>query len=109
MGGLPDLTIRQFLMRRSSQYARRTMAFLIGSGALLTIGASIFVVRFACAVVALVVAVAAFSSLFHIPCPKCHQSLGIMGFKVANSGLGRRKTATAHCPHCNVSVDEPMP
>jgi hypothetical protein len=103
------MTIREFLMRRSSQYTSRTMAFLLVSGALVSIGASAFVVRFVCAVMIVVVTVAAFWSLFQIPCPKCHKSLGLVGFKVANSGTGGRNTVPAHCPHCNVSFDEPMP
>jgi hypothetical protein len=103
------MTIREFLMRRCSQYSTRTMAFLLGAGALVTMGTNGFVVRFACAVVIIAVAIAAFWSLFHIPCPKCHKPLGIVGFKAANSGLRRANTTPAHCPHCNVSFDEPMP
>jgi len=79
------------------------------SGALVSIGTRSFVVRFGCAVVIVVVAVAAFWSLFQIPCPKCRNPLGIVGFKVANSGMGSRNTVPAHCPHCNVSFHEPMP
>jgi hypothetical protein len=101
------MTIRQFLMRLGSQYVRRTGAFLIAAGALVTIFTRGFVLRIACAVVILAVTLAAFLSLFKIPCPRCNKTLGLVGFKVANSGAaGRRRPA--HCPHCNVSFDEPM-
>jgi hypothetical protein len=103
------MTIRESLMRRSSLYARRTTAFLLVSAALVTMGTRTFVVRFVCAVVIVAVAVAAFWSLFQIPCPKCNKPLGVVGFKVANSGMGRRNAVPAHCPHCNVSFDEPIP
>lgn len=108
---LIELTIREFLMRRNGQYSRETVAFLLASGTLLTIGTRSVVVKFVCAVVIVVVTVAAFGSLFQIPCPKCRKSLGFVGFKVANSGMGSNNTVPvpAHCPHCNVSFDEPMP
>lgn len=102
------MTIRQFLMRLASQYRVRTAAFLLASGALVSIAFRSFTLRFACAVLMAVVTLAAFWSLFQIPCPRCRKSLGLVGFKVANSGWGKRG-APAHCPNCNVSVDEPMP
>jgi hypothetical protein len=101
------MTIREFLMRRSRQYVRRTTYFLIVSGVLVGIATREFVVRFACAVVIAVVPVAAFWSLFHIPCPKCGKPLGMAGFKAAHSGMGS-STVPAHCAHCNVSFDEPI-
>jgi hypothetical protein len=94
-------------MRQGYRNVRRTMVFLIVSGALVIITTRGFVLRFACAVVIAVVPVAAFWSLFHIPCPKCGKALGLVGFKAANSGAGRRNVA--HCAHCGVSFDEPMP
>jgi hypothetical protein len=102
------MTIRQFLVRLSSQYVRRTGAFLIASGALVTIFTRGFVLRFACAVVILAVTLAAFWSLFKILCPICRKPLGLIGFKVANSGAASRRRP-AHCPHCNVSLDNEMP
>jgi hypothetical protein len=53
------MTIRQFLMRLGSQYVRRTGAFLVAAGALVTIFTRGFVLRFACAVVILAVTLAA--------------------------------------------------
>lgn len=101
------MSIRQFLIRLSSQYLGRTAAFLVACGALVTIVTRSFVLRFACAVVIAVVALAAFWSLFQIPCPRCRKSLGLAGFRAANSNA--RRSSPAHCPHCNVSFDEPMP
>jgi len=101
------MTIRGLLRRRSRQYSNRAVAFLLVSGALVCIATRSFVVRFVCAVVILIVVVAAFLSLLQIPCSKCGKSLGVLGFKVANSPLGRRDTVPAFCPHCNVSFDEP--
>ena len=83
------------------------MAFLVVSGALVSIATRGFVVRFACAVVIAAVPVAALWSLFHVPCPKCGKPLDVAGFKAANSGLGSR-AVPARCVHCNVSFDEPM-
>jgi hypothetical protein len=82
------------------------VAFLLVSGALVSMATRIFVVRFACAVVIVVVTLAAFLSLFQIPCPKCGKALGMAGFKAAHSGM---RPVPAHCPHCNVGFDEPMP
>jgi hypothetical protein len=101
------VTIRQFLIRRGSQYLSRTAAFLLASGALVSITFRSFALRFACAVVMAVVVLAAVWSLFQIPCPRCRKSLGLVGFKVANSS-GRGRTIPVQCPHCGVSVDEPM-
>jgi hypothetical protein len=64
-----------------------------------------FVLRFAGAVVIEAVVLAAFVSLFYMPCPNCRKSLGKVGFKVANSGP-RSWTEPAQCPHCAVSFDE---
>ena len=101
------MTIRHFLMRLSSQYLHRTAGFLVASGALVTILTRTFAFRFAAGVVMAVVTVAAFYSLFQIPCPRCRKSLGLLGFKVANSAVASR--SPAHCPHCNVSFDSEMP
>jgi hypothetical protein len=40
-----------------------------------------------------------------IPCPVCSKPLGKVALPVTN---GRQGT-TRHCPHCNVSLDAPMP
>jgi hypothetical protein len=40
-----------------------------------------------------------------IPCPVCSKPLG----KVALSLTNGRPGTTRHCPHCNVSLDAPMP
>jgi hypothetical protein len=101
------MTIREYLMQRSRLYVRRTRIFLLVAGALVCIATRGFAVRFACAVVIVVVAIAAFWSLFNVPCPKCRKPLGMVGFKVANSGMGSR-TVPAQCVHCKVSFDEPL-
>jgi hypothetical protein len=101
------LTIRHFLIRRSRQYRFRAGVFLMGSGIILSMATRSFVLRFACAVIVAVVVLAAFVSLSQIPCPKCRKSLGMVGFKVANSGPGSW-SRPAHCPHCGVSFDETM-
>lgn len=103
-----SLTIRQFLMRRSEQYSSRVVIFVLASGTLVTFAFRNFALRFACAVVIAVVVTAAFWSLFQIPCPKCRNPLGMIGFKTANSGLASRQKP-ARCPHCEVNFDEPMP
>jgi hypothetical protein len=105
--GSQGMTMRASVMRRSSQHASRTTIFLLVAGALVTLSIRSFVIRFACGVVIAVVAVAAFWTMFQIPCLKCRKPLGIVGFKVANSGIGSR-AVPAHCPHCNVSFDEPI-
>jgi hypothetical protein len=102
------MTIRQFLIRLGSRYLGRTAAFLLASGALVAITFRSFVLRFVCGVVMSVVTLAAIWSLFQIPCPRCRKSLGLVGFKVANSS-GRSANSPAHCPQCAVSLDEPMP
>jgi hypothetical protein len=99
------LTIRQYLERRSGRYARGTCVFLLLAGALVTSAPRIFAIRFAIAVLIGAVVVAAFWSLFHIPCPKCSTSMGSTGFLTA---IGRR-VAPAQCPHCSVNLDVEVP
>jgi cell division protein FtsW (lipid II flippase) len=37
------------------------------------------------------------------PCPQCQKPLGSIAARAANGWA-----TTAHCPHCRVSLDEPM-
>jgi hypothetical protein len=37
------------------------------------------------------------------PCPQCQKPLGSIAARAANGWA-----KTAHCPHCRVSLDEPM-
>ena len=83
-----------------------TIAFLVVTGALVSSGPRVFVIRFVFAVVIAAVVVAAIWSLFEIPCPNCRKSMGHVGFWVAN---GRMANTAPHCPHCDVSVDEAVP
>jgi hypothetical protein len=99
------VTIRQYLMRRCSQTVTATIVFLLVAGYLVSVGPALFEIRFALSVVSAAVVLAAFWSLFKLPCPRCGHSLGRVGFWVANGGT---PTATAHCPHCAVSVDAPL-
>jgi hypothetical protein len=41
--------------------------------------------------------------LNRMPCPQCQRSLGLIGARAANGWA-----KTAHCPHCRISLDEPM-
>jgi hypothetical protein len=41
--------------------------------------------------------------LYRTPCPQCERPLGSIGARAANGWA-----KTAHCPHCRVSLDEPM-
>ena len=41
--------------------------------------------------------------LYRTPCPQCQRRLGSIGARAANGWL-----KNAHCPHCRVSLDEPM-
>ena len=53
---------------------------------------------------ALFVLVAAFAAYIGwIRCPVCGKRLGKVAMKVAKG------SSTAHCPHCHVSFDDPMP
>ena len=97
------MTIRQYLMRRCNRAVSGTIAFLIVAGALVSSGPRMFVIRFGFAVVIAAVVVAAIWSLFEIPCPICHKSMGRVGFWVAT---GRMKKTAPRCPHCGVGVDE---
>ena len=100
------MTIRQYLVRRCSRTVAGTIAFLVVAGAMVSSGTRVFVIRFAIAVVMLAVVLAAFWSLFEIPCPNCIKRMGRVGFLVANGGLVK---TSPRCPHCGISVDEQMP
>ena len=53
---------------------------------------------------ALFVGLVAIIVLLHrTPCPQCQAPLGAVGARAANGWA-----KTAHCPHCRVSLDEPM-
>lgn len=41
--------------------------------------------------------------LHRAPCPQCRLPLGSVGARAANGWA-----KAAHCPHCRVSLDEPM-
>jgi hypothetical protein len=41
--------------------------------------------------------------LYRAPCPQCQRPLGSIGARAANGWA-----KNAHCPHCRVSLDEPM-
>jgi hypothetical protein len=47
--------------------------------------------------------VAVIALLYWTPCPQCQRPLGSIGARAANGWL-----KTAHCPHCRVSLDEPV-
>jgi hypothetical protein len=42
--------------------------------------------------------------LYYTPCPQCQLPLGAIAARAANGWA-----KTAHCPHCRVSFDEPLP
>ena len=100
------MTTRQYLVRRANATVGGIVAFLLVAGALLTSSSKGFVMRFVIAVVVGAVVLAAFWSLFEIPCPGCRNSLGSIGFRVAN---GQLRDTSPKCPHCGVSLDEKMP
>src|SRR5580704_5784414 len=100
------MTIRQYLERRCNRTMAGTVAFLILVGIGFNAVPRIFILRFVLAVLLAAVVIAAFWSLFEIPCPSCRRSLGTLGFWAAN-GLNRQ--FSPHCPHCDTSIDTPMP
>ena len=96
------MTTRQYLIRRANATLGWTVIFLLAAGALLTSIHLEFVLSFVLATVVAVVALAAFWSLFEIPCPSCRKSLGSIGFRVAN---GRMQDSSPKCPHCGASLE----
>jgi hypothetical protein len=100
------MTLRDYLQRRCRRTVTGTVVFLIVLG--LSFGAVpwIFILRFILAVLAGAVVLAAFLSQFQIPCPNCKRSLGRIGFMV---GTGGYSGSSPHCPHCDISVDAPLP
>jgi hypothetical protein len=100
------MTIRRYLERRCNRTVTGTVIFLIMVGLAFNSVPRIFILRFVLAVLIAAVAMAAFWSLFEIPCPICRRSLGRLGFLAAN---GLNQQASPHCPHCDISLDAPMP
>jgi len=41
--------------------------------------------------------------LYYTPCPQCERPLGSIAARAANGWAD-----TAHCPHCRVSLDDPV-
>jgi hypothetical protein len=100
------MTIRQYLKRRSDRYARLALVFLIGVGIAMGYVPRILAIRIVFAVLVAVIVIAAFWSLFEIPCPNCAKPMGRVGFWV---GVGPQRKVTEHCPHCGISLDAEMP
>ncbi len=100
------MTIRQYLVRRNDRYAMLAVAFLLAMGVAAGYAPRILAVRIVFAILIGVVLVAAFWSLFEIPCPNCGKSMGRVGFWVS---VGRASRLAEHCPHCGISVDVGMP
>jgi len=102
----PDVTIRLYLMRRANRTVTGVVAFLLLAGVLVSSGPKGFALRFVFAVLIMAVVIAAFWSLFEVPCLNCGKQLGRVGFWVAN---GRMRGASPHCPHCGTSLDSEIP
>ena len=100
------MTIRGYLVRRASRTVSSVTVFLLLAGALVTVGPNGFVPRFVLAVFIGAVVVAAFWSLFEVPCLNCRKPLGTVGFWVAN---GRLRDTSPQCPHCQISFDTQLP
>ncbi len=100
------MTNRQNLVRRANRTITATIAGLLVAGLLVTSGPQIFVLRFVFAVLILAGVGAAFWSLFEVPCCKCGNALGRVGFSVAS---GRRSVEAPRCPSCGVSFDTEIP
>jgi hypothetical protein len=98
------MTIRQYLKRRSDRYAALACVFLLAVGIAMGYAPRILSIRIVFAVLVGVVLLAAFWSLFEIPCPNCEKSLGSIGFWVS---VGR--SSAERCPHCDISVDMDVP
>lgn len=100
------MTIRQYLIRRSDRYATLAVAFLLAVGIAAGYAPRILAIRIVFALLVCVILVAAFWSLFEIPCPNCGKSMGSVGFWVS---LGRARRVSVRCPHCDISVDAEIP
>lgn len=100
------MTIRQYLVRRNDRHAMLAVAFLLAMGIAAGYAPRILAVRIVFALLIAVVLLAAFWSLFEIPCPNCGKPMGRVGFWVS---VGRASKDREHCPHCGVGVDEEVP
>jgi Immunity protein 27 len=100
------VTIRLYLMRRANRTITGVAAFLLLAGALVSSGPRGFVLRFVFSVPIVAVVIAAFWSLFEVPCLNCRKHLGRVGFWVAN---GRMRGVSPQCPHCGISLDSEIP
>jgi hypothetical protein len=100
------MTIRQYLKRRGDRYATLAVVFLLAVGIAAGYAPRILAIRIVVAILIGVVLVAAFWSLFEIPCPNCGKSMGRVGFWVS---VGRASKLTERCPHCGIGVDVDVP
>jgi hypothetical protein len=96
------VTSRVYLARRANRTVTGVVAFLLLAGILISSGPRGFVIRFVFAVLTLAVVIAAFWSLFEVPCINCRKPLGRVGFRVAH---GRLRGTSPQCPHCGISLD----
>jgi hypothetical protein len=100
------MRIRQYLIRRNDRYATLAVVFLLAVGIAAGYAPRILAVRIVFGVLVCVVLAAAFWSLFEIPCPNCAKPMGSVGFWVS---LGRARSVSRRCPHCDISVDAEVP
>jgi hypothetical protein len=100
------MRIRQYLIRRSDRYATLAVVFLLAVGITAGFAPRILAIRIVFAILTGVILLAAFWSLFEIPCPNCGKPMGRIGFWVSLGGAGRE---SPRCPHCDISVDAEVP
>jgi hypothetical protein len=100
------MTIRQYLVRRNDRHAMLAVAFLLAMGVATGYAPRIFAIRIVFAILIGVVLLAAFWSLFEIPCPSCGKPMGRVGFWVS---VGRAGEMLERCLHCGIGVDVEMP
>src|SRR5579859_6578750 len=97
------MTIRDYLKRRRNQ-----VALLVLPGVVFSVLSAIFApdsfwLNWLSLAALFAGLVAVIALLYRTPCPRCQHALGSIGARAANGWA-----ATAACPHCRVSLDEPM-
>jgi hypothetical protein len=97
------MTIRDHLKRR-----RNKVALLVLPGVALCVLSAVFApdsfwLNWLSLATLFAGLVAVIVLLNRTPCPQCQRPLGSIAARAANGWA-----KTAHCPHCRVSLDEPM-
>jgi len=103
------MTTREHLRRRVWRARYGVIALLLGLIALQTLVTRLGVLDQLLRPTALLGLGVAVLYLYLSPCLNCRKPLGLTAFRIMGGAPRRASATTAHCPHCEASIDRDFP